>query len=64
LEDGVWIGAGAWVGPGVKVGAHAVLTAGSVTATELEASGIYRGNPAVFVKSRIISMAQSASLDN
>lgn len=54
LEDGVWIGAGGWVGPGVTVGAHAVLTAGSVASKNLPADGIYRGNPAVLVKSRVI----------
>lgn len=55
LENGAWLGAGCWVGPGVTVGAHAVLTAGSVAAKNLEANGIYRGNPAVFVKPRVIS---------
>jgi putative colanic acid biosynthesis acetyltransferase WcaF len=55
LEDGVWIGANAWIGPGVTVGSHAVLTAGSVAAKNLDAWGIYRGNPAVLVKQRAIS---------
>jgi putative colanic acid biosynthesis acetyltransferase WcaF len=55
LEDGAWLGAGCWVGPGVTVGSHAVLTAGSVAAKNLEARGIYRGNPAVLVKQRVIS---------
>lgn len=55
LEDGVWIGAGGWVGPGVTLGAHAVLTAGSVAGKDLAANGIYRGNPAQFVKQRVIS---------
>lgn len=54
LEDGAWVGAGAWVGPGVKFGSHAVLTAGSVAAKDLEPFGIYRGNPATLVKQRII----------
>jgi putative colanic acid biosynthesis acetyltransferase WcaF len=55
LEDGVWIGAGCWVGPGVTFGSHAVLTAGSVATQNLAAHGIYRGNPAVLVKPRVIS---------
>jgi putative colanic acid biosynthesis acetyltransferase WcaF len=55
LEDGVWIGAGSWVGPGVVIGCHAVLTLGSVATGNLAANGIYRGNPAVLVKQRIIS---------
>jgi putative colanic acid biosynthesis acetyltransferase WcaF len=54
LEDGAWVGAGAWVGPGVKFGSHAVLTAGSVAAKDLEPFGIYRGNPATLVKQRVI----------
>lgn len=52
VEDGAWLSAGCWVGPGVTVGSHAVLTAGSVTTKRLEPWGIYRGNPAVFVKQR------------
>jgi len=55
VEDGVWIGAGCWVGPGVTMGSHAVLTAASVTTKDLAANGIYRGNPAVLVKQRVIS---------
>src|SRR5882724_9601558 len=46
LEDGVWIGAQALVCPGVIARSHAVLTAKSVAAGELEAYKIYRGNPA------------------
>jgi putative colanic acid biosynthesis acetyltransferase WcaF len=55
VEDGAWIGAGAWVGPGVNVGNHAVLSAGSVATKNLEPGGIYRGNPAVRIKSRVIT---------
>jgi putative colanic acid biosynthesis acetyltransferase WcaF len=55
LEDGVWIGAGCWVGPGVTVESHSVLTAGSVATKNLAANGIYRGNPAVLVKQRVLS---------
>jgi putative colanic acid biosynthesis acetyltransferase WcaF len=55
LEDGCWIAAGAWVGPGVTVGSHAVLVAGSVASKRLEPYGIYRGNPAMLVKQRIIA---------
>ena len=55
LEDGVWIGAGVWIGPGVIVGNHSVLAACSVAAKNIEPGGIYRGNPATFVKARVIS---------
>jgi putative colanic acid biosynthesis acetyltransferase WcaF len=55
LEDGVWVGAGCWIGPGIIAGANSVLTAGSVATKDLEPNGIYRGNPAAFLKQRIFS---------
>ena len=54
LEDGVWIGAGAVVCGGTICRDHAVLTVGSVATGELEPGGIYRGNPAVKIKERIV----------
>ena len=54
VEAGAWIGANSFVGPGVTVGSHAVLTAGSVATDDLQPFGIYRGNPAVFFKERVI----------
>jgi putative colanic acid biosynthesis acetyltransferase WcaF len=56
VEDGAWLGAGCWVGPGLRVGNHAILAAGSVASDDLEPYGIYRGNPAVFVRPRVISV--------
>lgn len=55
VADGAWLGAGSWVGPGVVIESHAVLAMGSVTSQNLKAYGIYRGNPAVLKKQRIIS---------
>jgi putative colanic acid biosynthesis acetyltransferase WcaF len=55
IENGAWVGAGSWVGPGVTIGSHAVLALGSVATQTLAANGIYRGNPAVLVKQRVIS---------
>ena len=52
VEAGAWIGAGAFVGPGVTVRTHAVLAAGSVATKDLEAFGVYRGNPAERIKER------------
>lgn len=52
LKSGSWIGAKSTVGPGVTVGTHAVLSLGSVTSIDLEPYGIYRGNPAVKIKTR------------
>lgn len=54
LEDGVWICAQATVCPGITIGSHAVLTTGSVAVSNLEANGIYQGNPAVKIRSRNI----------
>lgn len=54
LEDGAWIGTRAVVCPGVTVGEHAVLAVGSVATKNMEAFGIYQGNPAAWVKKRVI----------
>jgi putative colanic acid biosynthesis acetyltransferase WcaF len=54
IAQGAWIGAQTFVGPGVVIGTHAVLTAGSVATKSLEPYGIYQGNPAVFIKQRMI----------
>lgn len=55
LEDGCWIGARTTVCPGVTVHRNAVLTVGSVATKDLEASGIYQGNPAVLLRKRTIT---------
>ena len=54
LEDGVWIGAKSIVCPGVTCKSHSVLAVGSIASTNLEPYGIYRGNPAVKIKERVI----------
>ncbi len=54
LEEGVWIGARATVTPGVTCRSHAVLSVDSVASSNLEPYGIYRGNPAVWQKERVI----------
>ncbi|MEO6637005.1 MAG: WcaF family extracellular polysaccharide biosynthesis acetyltransferase [Ginsengibacter sp.] len=54
LEDGVWIGARATVCGGVVCKDHAVLAVNSVATQQLEAMGIYQGNPATRVKDRLI----------
>lgn len=55
LEDGVWIGARALVCPGITCHSHAVLSAGSIATKNLDAYGIYAGNPAEKVRERNIS---------
>lgn len=54
LEDGVWIGAKATVCPGVTCKSHAVLSVGSVATKDLEAYGVYQGNPALMKRKRIM----------
>jgi putative colanic acid biosynthesis acetyltransferase WcaF len=54
LEDGVWIGAQSIVTGGVKCHSHSILMSGSITSADLESYKIYRGNPAEFVRERIM----------
>jgi len=54
LEEGVWIGAKAIVCPGIKAGSHSVLTAGAVATKNMDEWGIYSGNPAARVRTRIL----------
>jgi len=55
LEDGVWVGAHAVVCPGVACASHSILTVNSVATRNLDAWGIYAGNPAAFVRKRVIN---------
>lgn len=54
LEEGCWIGAHSMVTENVRVGTHAVLAANSVASRDMEPYMIYRGNPAVPVRERVI----------
>jgi putative colanic acid biosynthesis acetyltransferase WcaF len=55
IERGAWVGAKTVVGPGVTVGEGAVLTAGSVATKDLVPFGVYAGNPAVYIKERVVN---------
>jgi len=55
LEDGVWVCARAVVLGGTTCRSHSILTASSVSNGDLEPFTIYKGNPAVAVKTRNIS---------
>lgn len=55
IEDGAWVGAKTVVCPGVTMKSHSVLTVGSILSSDTEEYSIYRGNPAVKIKERIIS---------
>ena len=54
LEDGVWIGTQSVVCPGITCRSHSVLSVGSVATSDLETYSIYQGNPARFIRKRII----------
>ncbi len=55
IEDGVWIGAKSVVCPGIVCYSHSVLSVQSVASNDLEAWGIYRGNPAIKTGVRVIT---------
>ena len=55
LEEGSWVGARSTVCPGVKLGSHSLLTVGSIATKNLDPYGIYQGNPAEKIKTRVIS---------
>ena len=54
IEDGVWICAKSIVVGGVTIHSHAVLAINSMASSDLESYSIYSGNPAIFLKNRII----------
>lgn len=56
LEDGSWVGAQSVVCPGVTMHTHAVLGVGSVAHHDLDAYGIYQGNPARKVRERAMEV--------
>jgi putative colanic acid biosynthesis acetyltransferase WcaF len=55
IEEGSWIAARAIVGPGVTVGKGAVLCIGAVASKHLDPMTIYAGNPAIPIKTRVIT---------
>lgn len=54
VGDGVWIGAKATVCPGVTCHSYSVLAVGSVATSDLEAYGVFQGNPAIKKRKRVI----------
>jgi putative colanic acid biosynthesis acetyltransferase WcaF len=54
IEDGVWIGAKTIICPGVTLKSHSFVTTGSVVTKDTEMYSIYQGNPAQFIRKRII----------
>ena len=54
IEDHVWVCAEAFVGPGVTLGSRAVIAARGVVVKSVGSSDIVAGNPAVFLKKRLL----------
>lgn len=54
LQEGTWVGAKSIVCPGVTLYTHSVLAVGSVANKNLDAYGVYQGNPAIKVRERKI----------
>jgi len=55
LQDGCWVGAKAVLCPGVVVSAGAILGAGGVAAKDIPRFQVWAGNPARYVRDRMIS---------
>ncbi len=60
LNDGSWAGAKCLLTPGAVLGTGAVAAAGSVISGTVPDFEIYAGNPAVFLKKRVIRPARDA----
>ena len=54
IREGAWVGANCTVCQGVTMGQYSMLCVGSVASKDLDSYGIYRGNPAVRIKERVI----------
>ncbi|KEO72586.1 LbetaH domain-containing protein [Anditalea andensis] len=54
IEDQAWVAADAFIGPGVTVGQGAVVGARAVVFQNVAPWTVVRGNPAEFVKNRIL----------
>ena len=58
INDGAWVGAQALLTPGVVLGECAVASAGSVVTKNIPDYEVHAGNPASFVKRRVIGRKQ------
>ena len=54
IGDRVWIGARAIILPGVTIGEGAVVAAGAVVTKDVEPWAVVGGNPAKFIKRRVL----------
>ncbi|HEU0043733.1 DapH/DapD/GlmU-related protein [Sphingomonas sp.] len=61
VGEGCWIAAEAFVGPGVSVGDGAVVAARAALFENARAKGVYRGNPAAWIKERRLRSAPASA---
>jgi len=54
LEDNVWVCAEAFIGPNVVIGEGAVVGASAVVTKDVDSWVVVAGNPAVFIKKRVL----------
>ena len=64
IGAGAWVGARALLAPGVILEEGAVATGGSVVTKRIPAWEVHAGNPALFVRHRVISPTNSGRLAN
>lgn len=55
IEDQAWVAADSFIGPGVKIGQGAVIGARSAVFKTVEPWTVVGGNPAKFIKNRVIN---------
>lgn len=55
IEDQVWVAADAFIGPGVSIGKGAVVGARAAVFKDVERLSVVGGNPARYIKKRIVS---------
>jgi putative colanic acid biosynthesis acetyltransferase WcaF len=55
IGTNAWVAAEAFIGPGVNVGKNAVVGARAVLFRDAQDCGVYIGNPARYLKTRIMS---------
>ena len=55
INDNVWIATGAIVLPGVTIGEGAVIAAAAVVTKDVEPWAVVGGNPAKFIKKRVLN---------
>jgi len=54
IGENAWVAADAFVGPGVSIGEGAVVSARASVFKDVQAWAVVAGNPAVFIKQRVV----------